>query len=49
MAYVIWREEHLWNMSVLQRVHLSKLVTVRPSISINTNKRTCDGRLPVHM
>jgi hypothetical protein len=23
---VIWREEHLWNVSVLQRVHLSDLV-----------------------
>jgi hypothetical protein len=23
---VMWREEHLWNISVLQRVHLSDLV-----------------------
>jgi hypothetical protein len=23
---VMWREEHLWNFSVLERVHLSNLV-----------------------
>jgi hypothetical protein len=27
MTYVIWREEHLWNVSVLQGVHLSNLVS----------------------
>jgi hypothetical protein len=25
-TYVMWREEHLWNVNVLQRVHFSKLV-----------------------
>jgi hypothetical protein len=25
-AYVMWREEHLWNVTVLQRVNLYKLV-----------------------
>jgi hypothetical protein len=24
-TYMMWREEHLWNVSVLQRVHLSSL------------------------
>jgi hypothetical protein len=24
-TYVMWREEHLWNVSVLERVHLSNL------------------------
>jgi hypothetical protein len=27
-TYVIWREEHLWNVCVLQRVHLSNLVCI---------------------
>jgi hypothetical protein len=26
LSPVMWREEHLWNSSVLQRVHLSNLV-----------------------
>jgi hypothetical protein len=26
MTYVMWREEHRWNVSVLQRVHLYNLV-----------------------
>jgi hypothetical protein len=26
MTYVLWCEEHLWNVSVLQRIHLSNLV-----------------------
>jgi hypothetical protein len=26
-TYVIWREERLWNVRVLQRVRLSNLVT----------------------
>jgi hypothetical protein len=26
MAYVMWREVHLWNVSVLRGVHLSNLV-----------------------
>jgi hypothetical protein len=26
MIYVMWREEYLWNISVLQKVHLSNLV-----------------------
>jgi hypothetical protein len=25
-TYVLWREEHLWNVCVLQRVRLSNLV-----------------------
>jgi hypothetical protein len=25
-SLVMWREEHFWNFSVLQRVHLSNLV-----------------------
>jgi hypothetical protein len=26
LSFVLWREEHLWNFSVLQRVHLIHLV-----------------------
>jgi hypothetical protein len=26
MTYLMWREEHLWNVSALQRVHLSNLI-----------------------
>jgi hypothetical protein len=26
MTYVMWREEHLWNVCALQRVHLSNLI-----------------------
>jgi hypothetical protein len=26
MTYVMWHEEHLWNVSIVQRVHLSSLV-----------------------
>jgi hypothetical protein len=26
MTYVMWHQEHLWNVSILQRVHLSNLV-----------------------
>jgi hypothetical protein len=26
MTYVMWREERLWNVSVLQRVHLPNIV-----------------------
>jgi hypothetical protein len=26
MSYVMWREKNLWNISVLQRVHLFNLV-----------------------
>jgi hypothetical protein len=26
MAYVVWREEHIWNVTVLQTVHLPNLV-----------------------
>jgi hypothetical protein len=25
-THVVWREEHLWNVIVLQRVHISSLV-----------------------
>jgi hypothetical protein len=25
-TYVMWREEHLWNVTILQRVHLSNVV-----------------------
>jgi hypothetical protein len=28
---VVWHEEHLWNFSVLQRVHISNLVLLPPS------------------
>jgi hypothetical protein len=28
MIYVTWRQEHLWNVSVLQRVHLSNLLNI---------------------
>jgi hypothetical protein len=28
MVYVIWREGNLWNISVLERVHLFNLVVV---------------------
>jgi hypothetical protein len=27
MMYLMWREEHLWNASALQRVHLSNVVS----------------------
>jgi hypothetical protein len=30
MIYVMWREEHLWNVSVLQRVHIFILVCQTP-------------------
>jgi hypothetical protein len=29
MAYVLWHEEHLWNVGVLQRAHLSNLVKTK--------------------
>jgi hypothetical protein len=37
MTYVMWREEHPWNVSILQRVHLlqSCLTSVSPIIPIN--------------
>jgi hypothetical protein len=28
ITYVMYREEHLWNVSVLKRVHLSSLIIV---------------------
>jgi hypothetical protein len=28
MTYVMWREEHLLNVSILQRVHLSNVVKI---------------------
>jgi hypothetical protein len=31
--YVIWREEHLWNINVLQRRHISNLVCSKESQS----------------
>jgi hypothetical protein len=31
MTYAMWREEHLWAVSVLQRVHHSNLVKINPS------------------
>jgi hypothetical protein len=30
LTYVMWREERLWNVSVLQRVHLSSRVRQEP-------------------
>jgi hypothetical protein len=29
MTSAMWREEHLWNVGVLQRGHLSNLVIIR--------------------
>jgi hypothetical protein len=28
MTYVMWFEEHLWDVSVLERVHISKLILI---------------------
>jgi hypothetical protein len=28
----VWHEEHFWNFSVLQRVHLSNLITLKRGI-----------------
>jgi hypothetical protein len=28
MTYVMWREEYLWNVSILQRIHLSNLILI---------------------
>jgi hypothetical protein len=41
MTYVIWREEHPWNVSVLQRVHLlqSCLTSVSLIIPINWSRK----------
>jgi hypothetical protein len=41
---MIWREEHLWTFSVLQRVHLSNLVSCvfdNILISLHFNSQTC--------
>jgi hypothetical protein len=37
-TYVILREEHLWNVSVLQRVHISNLVLYLFQLSCITLK-----------
>jgi hypothetical protein len=35
VTYMMWREEHLWNVSALQRLHISTLVTT------NNNNNLC--------
>jgi hypothetical protein len=36
-TYVIWREERLWNVGVLERVRLSKIVYFTFSVSTAEN------------
>jgi hypothetical protein len=33
-TYVMWHGKHLWNVSVLQRVHLFNLVILHPSLHL---------------
>jgi hypothetical protein len=35
---MMWYEEHLWNFSVLQRVHLSNLVAFS-TVNVSVNKK----------
>jgi hypothetical protein len=45
MTYMMWREEHLWNISVLQRVNISSLVMFMCKFIIKSMSNACDGLL----
>jgi hypothetical protein len=42
--YMMWRQEHLWNVSVLQRVHLSNLVT-EVKVKVEGSEGKCNHAL----
>jgi hypothetical protein len=47
LTYVIWCEEHLWNVSELQRVHFSNPVTITTTTIAFLHDPTLDQDLPL--